>query len=278
MIKINCFLFRQVNQDFIDDIIKEIQWLIKKKKNQWPWTWAGAVFQLFQGLYPFLSSIFSTSSNGSPLVSGTMKKMRKNARADIQQNNRNVAAEPRASVKLRNVCATIRLETQFATAAIPPQMPLNLRGYISELIIQGTVPMPGEYEIMYAARAIRASHPKLLGHPRVYHSRWFALHVSFTMSFTNKHEPGRSCQWIDQYMLIMHTKRIKRNNRCKGTYFIACMSTETTIRGSFQAFHTAPFHAGSWMKIRTGTVSGKARLCCTDRRRMCCSSEEYTAQ
>nr|GMD04279.1 Os07g0151250 [Ipomoea batatas] len=42
----------------------------------------------------------------------------------------------------------MRLDIQFAVAAIPPHIPRNLRGYISELTIQGTVPIPGEKKMI----------------------------------------------------------------------------------------------------------------------------------
>lgn len=63
-------------------------------------------------------------------------------------NIRNVQEVPIAVVKDRKDCATMRLEIQFAVAAIPPQMPRYLKGYISELTIHGTVPIPGEKDRM----------------------------------------------------------------------------------------------------------------------------------
>lgn len=63
-------------------------------------------------------------------------------------NMRNVQGVPIAFVKLRKDCATIRFEIQFAVAAIPPQTPRYLKGYISELTIHGTVPIPGEKDMM----------------------------------------------------------------------------------------------------------------------------------
>lgn len=51
---------------------------------------------------------------------------------------------PMDSVNERNDCDTIRFETQFAVAAIPPHIPRNRKGYISEFTVHGTDPIPGE--------------------------------------------------------------------------------------------------------------------------------------
>lgn len=83
----------------------------------------------------------------------------------------------------------MRFEIQFAVAAIPPQTPLNLKGQISELTIHGTVPIPGEKNMMQSVRPISATHPYLLGHPLVYHSLWLLRTVLFEI----KHDPGSSC-------------------------------------------------------------------------------------
>lgn len=139
------------------------------------------------------SSIFSTSSIGSPFVSGTQISTKNKAITDITPNIRKVHEVPIASVSDRNDCATIRLDIQFAVAAIPPQTPLNLRGYISEFTIHGTVPIPGEKKMIYSAKPIRASHPNRLGHPLVYHSLFSPWHRSFTVELEIKHAPGYSC-------------------------------------------------------------------------------------
>lgn len=117
-----------------------------------------------------LSSIFSTSSMGRPLVSGTQTRTKSKATTEITPNKRNVQEVPIASVKDRKDCATIRFDIQFAVAAIPPQMPRKRSGYISELAIHGTVPIPGEKDKMYRDSPTSANHPKLLGHHLVYHA------------------------------------------------------------------------------------------------------------
>lgn len=86
----------------------------------------------------------------------------------------------------------MRFDTQLAVAAIPPQSPRYLSGYISELTIHGTVPIPGEKNMMYRARPIRASQPYLLGQPLVYHNLLSPWHASFTVSFDIKQAPGNS--------------------------------------------------------------------------------------
>ncbi len=43
----------------------------------------------------------------------------------MQENKKNVKEVPNVAVKDRNVCATMKLETQLAVAAIPPHMPLS---------------------------------------------------------------------------------------------------------------------------------------------------------
>ena len=63
-------------------------------------------------------------------------------------NIMNVHAVPIASVTDKKDCETLRFETQTAADAIPPQIPLYLKGYISELITHGTVPIPGEKNMM----------------------------------------------------------------------------------------------------------------------------------
>lgn len=106
-------------------------------------------------------------------------------------NSINVPAEPIASVKVKNVSLTSRFEVQLETAAIPPPMPLYLNGYISEFTIQGTVPMPGEYNMMYNPKRAIAKPPILLGQPLVYHTRCSAPQTPFVASFTSKQAPGR---------------------------------------------------------------------------------------
>ena len=138
------------------------------------------------------SSMTSTSSMGRPLVSGTHTITKTNATSDIPPKMRKVHDVPIASVRDRKDCATIRLETQFAVAAIPPQTPLYLRGYISEFTIQGTVPIPGEKNMMYRARPINASQPNRLGHPLVYHSLPSPWQTSLTVEFDTQHAPGKS--------------------------------------------------------------------------------------
>lgn len=88
--------------------------------------------------------MFSTSSIGSPLVSGTKTITKTIAATVMNINIMNVDEIPIASVKDRKDCATMRFETQFEVDAIPPQIPLYLKGYISEFITHGTVPIPGE--------------------------------------------------------------------------------------------------------------------------------------
>ncbi|KAK6917153.1 Ribosomal protein L14P [Dillenia turbinata] len=75
-----------------------------------------------------VSNIFSTSSIGSPLVSGTQIRTKNSATTEIIPNIRNVQEVPMASVKDKKDCATMRLETQFAVAAIPPHTPRNRSG------------------------------------------------------------------------------------------------------------------------------------------------------
>uniref|UniRef100_A0A0E0AFT1 Uncharacterized protein n=1 Tax=Oryza glumipatula TaxID=40148 RepID=A0A0E0AFT1_9ORYZ len=69
------------------------------------------------------SSIFSTSSMGRPLVSGTQTSTNASAATDSPPKMRNVHAAPMASVSDRNDCATARFDTQFAVAAAPPHTP-----------------------------------------------------------------------------------------------------------------------------------------------------------
>ncbi|KAJ0589466.1 hypothetical protein HanIR_Chr04g0186591 [Helianthus annuus] len=88
------------------------------------------------------------SSIGKPLVSGTKTSTKTNATTDITPKPRKVHDVPMASVNDKNDCATIRFEIQFAVAAMPPHTPRNLNGYISEFTIHGTVPMPGEKNMM----------------------------------------------------------------------------------------------------------------------------------
>ena len=138
------------------------------------------------------SSMASTSSIGRPLVSGTHTITKNNATRDIPPKMRKVHDVPIDSVRDRKDCATMRLETQFAVAAIPPQTPLNLRGYISEFTIHGTVPIPGEKNMMYSAKPINASQPNRLGHPLVYHSLPSPWQTSLTVEFDTQHAPGKS--------------------------------------------------------------------------------------
>lgn len=91
-----------------------------------------------------LSDIFSIYLIGRPLVSGTHTGTNNNATTEITPNIRNVHDVPIACVKDRKDCATIRFDIQLAVAAMPPQMPQYLREYISELTNHGTVPVPGE--------------------------------------------------------------------------------------------------------------------------------------
>lgn len=130
---------------------------------------------------------------GSPLVSGTQIRTKNNATTPKTPNIRKVKQVPIASVNDRNDCDTIRFEIQFAVAAIPPHIPLNLKGYISELTIQGIEPMPGEKNIMYRARPMRANHPNLLGHPLVYHKLFSSpWQTCSTLLFAIKQAPGSS--------------------------------------------------------------------------------------
>lgn len=124
---------------------------------------------------------------------------------------KNVQEVPMDCVSDRKDCATIRFEIQLAVAAIPPQTPLNLKGYISEYTIQGAVPIPGEKKIMYKAKPIKASHPYLLGHPLVYHSLPSLWHKSFTVLFDIKHAPGNSCsKWHPKKKEFIHLHFILR--------------------------------------------------------------------
>eukprot|EP00928_Gymnodinium_smaydae_P031909 TRINITY_DN23265_c0_g1_i1.p3 TRINITY_DN23265_c0_g1~~TRINITY_DN23265_c0_g1_i1.p3 ORF type:complete len:118 (+),score=3.56 TRINITY_DN23265_c0_g1_i1:409-762(+) len=93
-------------------------------------------------------NITSTCSKDRPLVSGMKTRVKKRPATAMQPNSKNVSEVPMATVRVRNVCATIKLEIQHAVAAIPPHRPLNLRGYISELTTHGTVPIPGEKNAM----------------------------------------------------------------------------------------------------------------------------------
>lgn len=111
-------------------------------------------------------------------------------RNEIPANSKNVPPEPIASVKVKNVSLTIRLEHQLETAAIPPPTPLYLNGYISEFTIQGTVPIPGEYNMMYNPKRATAKPPILLGQPLVYHTRCSAPQAPFVASFAAKQAPG----------------------------------------------------------------------------------------
>lgn len=61
-----------------------------------------------------LSNIFSTSSMGSPLVSGTHIRTKNNPTKATTPKMRKVQEVPITSVKVRKDCATMRLETQFA--------------------------------------------------------------------------------------------------------------------------------------------------------------------
>lgn len=69
--------------------------------------------------------------------------MNNNPMEEIPANKRKVPEEPRASVSVKKDSLTMRLEIQLETAAIPPPNPLYFYGYISELTIHGTVPIPG---------------------------------------------------------------------------------------------------------------------------------------
>lgn len=91
---------------------------------------------------------------------------------EINPKSMKVHAVPIACVSDKKEYATIKLEIQFAVAAIPPQTPRDLNGYISELTIHGIVPIPGEKKKIYIANPTSASHPYRLGHPLVYHSLW----------------------------------------------------------------------------------------------------------
>ncbi|KAI4296014.1 hypothetical protein L6164_036004 [Bauhinia variegata] len=51
---------------------------------------------------------------------------------------RNVPADPRLFLMLKNDSLTMRLEVQLDTAAKPPPIPLNLNGYISEKLMELT--------------------------------------------------------------------------------------------------------------------------------------------
>lgn len=113
--------------------------------------------------------MFSTSSIGSPFVSGTKTMTKTMAATVMKMNIMNVYEVPIASVNDRKDCATMRFEIQFDVDAIPPHIPLYLNGYISEFTTHGTVPIPGEKNRMYSERPISASQPFLLGHPLVYH-------------------------------------------------------------------------------------------------------------
>ncbi|KAF1892346.1 hypothetical protein Lal_00010811 [Lupinus albus] len=101
-------------------------------------------FLFFQNLNctDLCSNIFSTSSIGTPLVSGTKIMTKKMATTATIPNIMNVHAVPIASVNDKKDWETMRLETHTAVDAIPPQTPLYLKGYISELITHGTVPIP----------------------------------------------------------------------------------------------------------------------------------------
>ena len=66
----------------------------------------------------------------------------------MNMNIMNVDEVPMACVKDRKDWATIRFETQLEVDAIPPQIPLYLKGYISEFTTHGTVPIPGEKNMM----------------------------------------------------------------------------------------------------------------------------------
>lgn len=74
------------------------------------------------------SSIFSTSSMGSPLVSGTKMMTKMIAAMVMKMKIMKVHEVPMACVRVRKDCATMRFETQFEVEAMPPQMPLYLRG------------------------------------------------------------------------------------------------------------------------------------------------------
>lgn len=104
-------------------------------------------------------------------------------------NNRKVAAEPRCCVSVKNVSLTTKFELQLATAAIPPPTPLYWSGYISEFTIHGTVPMPGEYTMMYKPRSTTAKYPTLLGQPCAYHVLFAARHAPFAASLVARHAP-----------------------------------------------------------------------------------------
>ena len=141
------------------------------------------------------SSIFSTSSIETPLVSGTKTMTKKIATMATIPNSMNVHAVPIASVRDKKDSATMRLEIQTVVDAIPPHTPLYLKGQISEFTTHGTVPMPGEKNMMYRARPIRAAQPYLLGHPVVYHALWSLPHIFFVSTLAIKHAPGKSCKF-----------------------------------------------------------------------------------
>lgn len=109
---------------------------------------------------------------------------------EIPANKRKVPEEPSASVNDRNVSLTIRFDIQLATAAIPPPKPLYLNGYISEFTIQGIVPIPGEYNMMYNPSRRTANIPNLLGQPSTYHVRSSPRHESLMTSVFARHAPG----------------------------------------------------------------------------------------
>ncbi|CAI9763381.1 unnamed protein product [Fraxinus pennsylvanica] len=104
-------------------------------------------------------NIFSISSIGRPLVSGTRTRTNNNATTEITPNIRNVHDVPIACVKDRKDCATIRFDIQLVVAAMPPHTPRYLGGYISELTIHGTVPIRREKNMIYSPRPVSASHP-----------------------------------------------------------------------------------------------------------------------
>ncbi|WVZ07272.1 hypothetical protein V8G54_020618 [Vigna mungo] len=72
---------------------------------------------------------------------------------------RKVGPIPIPSAIERNVSETIKFETQHTVADMPPQMPRYSSGYISELRVHGTGPIPGEKKPIYKAKPTTASHP-----------------------------------------------------------------------------------------------------------------------
>lgn len=150
---------------------------------------------------------------GSPFVSGTLIKEKNRATTEMAKNMRNVQEDSKACVKVRTDCGTMRFEIQFAVAAIPPQMPRYIRD-ISGLKIPGTIPIPGEKNMMQnVINPTSASHPMFLGHPLVNHFLSSPWHKPWTAPFGTKHTPGNSCNNNNNdpriIMTMVRTKKSK---------------------------------------------------------------------